>query len=328
MTADSGVGAPRPYARYALIVLQVVLAVVVLWFAGMALRRQWTGVGPELSRLHPSWLWVGTSGVIFLATYAVLVETWREMLRAWRSVLTFWTAARIWSISNLGRYVPGKVWQIGAMGVMAQRAGVSPIAATGSAVLNTVVNLVAGFVIAAALGWQLLDSQSGGQRGAVLFISASVVLLAALPRVLPWLLQILARATRRDLGLGPLPAKVIAIAAAGNLTAWLLYGIAFAAFARGILGVTRGALTAYIAVYALSYLVGYLVLLIPAGLGVREASMVTLLTIARLADPGQAALLAVTSRLWLTVLEIVPGALFLAFDGLRRRPSTMNVDNE
>jgi glycosyltransferase 2 family protein len=92
--------------------------------------------------------------------------------------------------------------------------------------------------------------------------------------------------------------------------------------------VTRGSLTSYIAVYALSYLVGYLVLLMPAGLGVREASMVTLLTIARLADPGQAALLAVTSRLWLTVLEIVPGALFLAFDGLRRRPSTMNVDNE
>lgn len=329
MTFDSRAGLRRPYTRYALIALQVVLALLVLWFAGMALRRQWTGVGPELSRLHPDWLWVGASGAIFLATYAVLVETWREMLRAWQSVLTFWKAARIWSISNLGRYVPGKIWQIGAMGIMAQHAGVSAIAATGSAVLNTVVNLVAGFVIAAALGWQLLDSQSGGKRGAVLFIAGSVLLLSALPWVVPWLLRIVARATRRDLGLGRLPAKAIAIAAAGNLIAWLLYGIAFAAFARGFLGApTRGPLPAYIAVYALSYLVGYLVLLMPAGLGVREASMVTLLTTAGLADPGQAALLAVTSRLWLTVLEIVPGALFLAFDGLRRRPSTMNADNE
>lgn len=329
MTSDPRTDIRRPYSRYALITLQVVLALLVLWFAGMALRRQWTGVGPELSRLHPDWLWVGVSGLIFLATYAVLVETWREMLHAWQSVLTFWKAARIWSISNLGRYLPGKIWQIGAMGVMAQRAGVSAIAATGTAVLNTVVNLVAGFVIAAALGWQLLDSQSGGKRGAVLFIASLVLLLAALPRVVPWLLRIAARVMRRDLGLSPLPARVIAIAATGNLIAWLLYGIAFAAFSRGVLGgPTRGPLTAYIAVYALSYLVGYLVLLMPAGLGVREASMVTLLIIARLADPGQAAVLAVTSRLWLTLLEVVPGALFLAFDGLRRRPSTMNVDNE
>src|SRR6185437_3460650 len=99
-------------------------------------------------------LWVGISGFIFLATYAILVETWRRMLFAWRSVLGFWSAARIWAISNLGRYIPGKVWQIGAMGVMAQRRGVSAIAATGSAILNTLVNIVAGFVVVAASGWQ------------------------------------------------------------------------------------------------------------------------------------------------------------------------------
>lgn len=320
MEAPSNARAGRPpLARYAIRVLQGALAVLVLSYAIHVVQGQWAAVRERLLQLHPDWHWVTFSGAIFLVAYAVLVETWRRMLVAWRSALAFWTAARIWAISNLGRYVPGKIWQIGAMGVMAQRSGVSAIAATGSAVLNTLVNLAAGFVIAAALGWQLLGTQSEGTRiAAALFVAAAVIALAALPRLVPWVIIGVSRLTGREVRLGPLPMRVIGIAAAGNLIAWLLYGVAFAVFARGILGEMHGSVAAFVAVYALSYLVGYLVLLMPAGLGVREASMVTLLTAARLADPGQATILAVTSRLWLTVLEIVPGALFLGFDALRR----------
>lgn len=308
-----------PWGRYAIRALQVAVLVIVLWLASDSIRGQWTQVRAQLVRLRPDWLWIGLSGAVFLGTYAALVETWRRMLLAWSSALEFWTAARIWAISNLGRYIPGKVWQIGAMGVMAQRRGVSAIAATGSAVLNTVVNIVAGFVVVATLGWELLGQQSGSTRlVALLFIVVAIIILATLPRALPWVIRSASRVTGREFGLGPLPARVIGIAAAGNLIAWILYGVAFTAFARGILGEAHGTLAAYVVVYALSYLVGYLVLLIPAGVGVREASMVTLLVAARLADPGQATVLAVTSRLWLTVLEIVPGALFLAFDAMRR----------
>lgn len=319
MSRPADLGPRRSLSRYAARLFQAALAVVVLWVAFLVLRTQWSAVRTQIARLDVDWTWVGASGVIFLGTYAVLIETWREMLRAWSSRLGFLSAARIWTVSNLGRYVPGKVWQIGAMGVMAQRAGVSPIAATGSAVLNTVVNLAAGFVVVAGLGWRLFDLPfAGGKRVAVLFIAASITGLALLPLLLPWLLRIITRVTGRDLGVGALPARAIGIAIVGNLLSWLLYGAAFATLARGILGETHGTLGAYIAVYALSYLAGYLVLFAPAGVGVREASMIALLPAARLTDPAQAAVLAVTSRLWLTALEIAPGALFLGFDGLRR----------
>lgn len=318
----------RSWMRRAIRGLQVGLLFVVLWLAVESIRGQWTQVRAQLVQLRPSWPWIGISGLIFIATYAVLVETWRRMLLAWQSALPFWVAARIWAISNLGRYIPGKVWQIGAMGVMAQRAGVSAIAATGSAILNTIVNIVAGFALVAALGWELLDQQSGGTRvAALLFVIAAVAILALLPRVLPWLIRALSRITGREITLGRLPARVILIAAIGNLIAWTLYGVAFATFARAILGQIHGTVAAYATVYALSYLVGYLVLLVPAGVGVREASMVTLLVAARLADPGQATVLAVTSRLWLTILEVVPGALFVGVDALRR-PITSKAGHE
>ena len=42
--------------------------------------------GAVLARLRPDWLWIWLSGVLFLATYAVLIETWREVLRSWQKL--------------------------------------------------------------------------------------------------------------------------------------------------------------------------------------------------------------------------------------------------
>lgn len=309
------------WTRYAARLLQAAIGITVLVYAVRALRKQWSSSSVDLTRLHPNWLWIGLSGVLFLITYAVLIEMWREVLRGWGARLGFWVAARIWTVSNLGRYVPGKVVQIGAMGVMSERAGVSPVAATGSAILNVVVNLIAGFIVVAVFGWPLLQLQEvGGARTTILFVVVCIGALVLLPVALPPIFRFLSRITGRDLNIGALPRVAILVSLVGNVVAWLLYGAAFALFARGVSGFSQGPLTAYVAVYALSYLVGYLVLFAPAGAGFREAAMIALLPAAHLADPAQAAILAVTSRLWLTALEIAPGALFLGLDGLRRRP--------
>jgi len=78
-------------------------------------------------------------------------------------------------------------------------------------------------------------------------------------------------------------------------------------------GATRG----YIAVYTSSYLVGYLTLIAPGGIGVRETMLVAGLSTLGLASEPNAWVLAVVSRLWLTILEIVPGVLFLSRKTIR-----------
>jgi len=82
-----------------------------------------------------------------------------------------------------------------------------------------------------------------------------------------------------------------------------------------VLGSATGSLAQYTAAYAVSYIIGYLVFLIPGGVGPREFALIAALTSMGLANPKEAAVIAVTSRLWLTVLEILPGLLYLA-----RRP--------
>jgi hypothetical protein len=242
------------------------------------------------------------------------------MLHAWGARLGFVQASRIWFVSNLGKYVPGKVWQIAAMGVMAQGQGVSPIAATGSSLVVNVANVATGFAVVFATGAAALElSARGSSRTGALVAAALAALLLALPAVWPWLSRLGSHVTRGRIVLPAIPARSIWFAALGTAVAWVLYGLAFRLLAHGLEIGATGATRGYLAVYASSYLVGYLTLFAPGGIGVREAMMVVGLTQLHLLPQPAAWLLAIASRLWLTVLEIVPGLLFILFGGTRRR---------
>jgi hypothetical protein len=291
----------------------------VLWFAYRALRGSWTELQRQPLPGDIDWGWMAASTATFLAAYLVLIQTWRAILSSWDADLPFVTAARIWTVSNLGRYVPGKVWQIAAMGVLAQRAGVSPVAATGSAVLGTAVNIAAGFVVVMATGWRLLElPYTGAPTVALAIVVATAVAFILVPWALPKALRLAERATGSSLALRMPPRRAVVYAVVGNVIAWILYGFAFQLLTRAFLGAAPGGLAKYVAVYTLSYLVGYLVLPAPAGVGFREASMITLMPAAGLAAAAPAAVLAIASRVLLTILDIAPGLLFLGRDTLRR----------
>jgi uncharacterized membrane protein YbhN (UPF0104 family) len=66
----------------------------------------------------------------------------------------------------------------------------------------------------------------------------------------------------------------------------------------------------YIAVYTASYVAG-LLSLIPGGLVVREAALTIGLTALELTSPPEALVLALTSRVWITLLEILPAVVLL-----------------
>lgn len=306
--------------RRALFALELLAGAAVFWFVARALARAWADYRAHSLALDVRWPLVAASAVVVLATYAVLVQTWRAVVRQWGERLGLVDAARIWSISGLTRYLPGKLWQIPVMGGMARSSGVSPVAAAGAAVVGTVVNIASGFVVALALGPRLLEAaRPGAGRLAWLLLAIAVVGLLALPRMLPLASRALTRVTGRAIDLGAVPLRAVLVALPGNVLSWVLYGWAFRLFAESVLGAAQGPFVAWVAVWAISYVVGYIVLFLPAGIGARELAMVGALQAAGLATPAEAALLAVASRLWLTILEIAPGLVFLASGTLRRR---------
>ena len=281
-----------------------------------ALVSQWGALQAAAASAHPRWGYIGLSCALVLANYALLIEAWRVLLHGWGGSLGFWEAARIWTISNLGKYLPGKVWVIGSAAVMAQARGVSGGAAVGASVIGQLINILAGFVVLVATGAGVLRVPAIGVVAIV--VMGGVLLLA--PPVLPWFGRLVARITRRDIVIPRMPHRAIWIAAAISVASWVLYGLSFRVLTLGVLSRAPGAPGLYIAIYTASYLAGFLALIAPGGIGVREVVMATALKGAGFGT-GEALLLVVASRIWLTVLEIVPAMIFMIARPLRRGPA-------
>jgi hypothetical protein len=248
-----------------------------------------------------------------LLTYALLIESWRRLLSAWSARLSWPHAARIWLASNLGKYVPGKIWSILAMGALAKEKGASALAAGGSSVVMQVVSVITGLAIAAAFG----ASSQGVTWLAIAAVAAMLAAIAAAPYTLPRAFAMISTATGRSLTPPPVPIRAVWLATIATTMSWLLAGAAFRMFAYA-LGLQRGQMSAYIAVYAASYVAGFLALFAPGGLGVREGALIATMQRAGLATPVEAAAIAVASRIWLTVLEVLPGLIALAVPGSRQ----------
>ena len=131
--------------------MQGLVTLAVVAFVGRALARNWD----QFRSLHvtltigPGWI-AGSVLLVFL-TYVMQVESWRRILAGWGQRLTFRAAARVWSLANLGRYVPGKVWSVAGLVVLAQQAGVEAGPAAASAFVLQAISLGTGAAVVAAV---------------------------------------------------------------------------------------------------------------------------------------------------------------------------------
>jgi hypothetical protein len=313
--------------RVAIWLVGLAVVVVVLWRASTQLAGEWAAVQARAGALRPDGALVAASALLVLATYVLLAESWRRLVAAWSVPMRFGEAVRIYLVSKLGVYIPGRVWQVAAMGLLARRAGVSAGAASAAALAGTLVNVAAGFAVVLLAGLPVLRSIApGGADVAVALAVAATIGLLLLPVLLAPTLRLLARLLKREVPVREAPRRVLWTVVAANIAAWVGYGVAFRVLALALAPASAGNWLEYVAVFTGSYLVGYLALVVPGGIGVREVAMVGSLTALGLATPVDAWLLAVVSRLWLTVLEVVPGLLLLARDAsLRFPPSRSDV---
>ena len=296
-------------AAFAAAVIIAIIAVLV---------SQWSELQAAAASARPRWSYIALSCALVLADYALLIQAWRVLLQGWGGSLGFWEGARVWTISNLGKYIPGKVWVIGSLTVMAQDRGISGTAAVGAALIGILINILAGFVVLAVTGAGVLKVPTIGVV-AIILVGAAVLLA---PPILPWFGRLVARITRRDIVIPRMPHRAIWIAASISVLSWVLYGLALRVLTVGVLSRAPGPPGLYIAIYTSSYLAGFLALIAPGGVGVREVVMATALRGAGFGT-GEAILLVVASRIWLTVLEIVPALVFMLIRPVR--PASASV---
>lgn len=253
------------------------LAALCLGFFVHALGKHWSGIrdvplGPHV------YGGMAAALALYCATYLTGAKSWQLILRSLSSRLGYRESLGILAISQFAKYLPGNVGHHFGRVLLARRAGIGTDIAITSVGLDTVLALSAGAFC--ALGamqlWPDINARYGvavGRNVAIAVVTAAVAAGVALAFPVPR--GHLAKALRHCRNL----------VAGGNRVrsamAWLQY-LANFALGASALGCICAALSteplpgmsSLVGIYALAWLVGFLVPGAPAGLGVREALLV------------------------------------------------------
>jgi len=294
------------------------LGVLVIALAVRALLANWNSASaqPLEWQLRPSWLALALLLVLF--AFVVLVDGWRRILASMGDKLRFLTAARIWTLSSLGKYVPGKVWATAGAVIMSQRAGASGTNALTAALAMQGLAVASGIVVCGVLG--IGADRLGSTGEPVLLVLAACASLGVLALLSPALVQqINAVLPARLPPLRPLSIGALVAGFGTNLVAWVAYGMALIALARGSLPGVALPFGEATGIFAAGYLAGLVAVITPGGLGVREGALVLLLT--PLTGSRVALALAIASRVLFTVAELLAAAPFLLWRDRAASPS-------
>ena len=286
---------------------QLAATVLVTWFvadrAGLGLE--------EIRRLDltgwtPAWVTLAGSCALLLAGLFFGGWLWGHIVADLGGPsLPVRERVRLFMIANLGRYLPGRIWNVAALATLGHRRGVPASTSAAAAVLLQGIALLSALVLGLGSIWTLADGASWR------WVAPGVLLGGLAVGLAPPVFRTVTGAWFRVSGTADPPPLVPRHALgwlALGVANWVVYAAAFWVFVEG-LGFDV-ALVATMSAFAAAYVVGYLAVFAPAGVGIREASLLALLS--PQLGAGAAGAVAVLARLWSTGVEVVPAAAFWA----------------
>lgn len=304
--------------------IRLLLLVLVCACAGLALHTNWTQARGAVTDLP---LWVPPTAVLAgMAGLAAQMLAWRSLLSGLGSPLPRAAAARVMFVGQLGKYLPGSVWAFVAQVELARDWNV-PRSRGATATLVAIAVTVSVSLAVAAVALPL-SSVEAARRWWWALAAAPVLLACLHPRILGLGLRVAARpfARFREVAeAGPLRIGGGAVAASvgWTLVAWIPLGLHVWLLTWAVGGDALRSVGPAVGAYALAWTLGLLVVFAPAGLGVREVVLVVAL--APVVDAGAALVVAVLSRLVMTVADVGWAGLSLA---LSRAPAAPEPEPE
>lgn len=209
---------------------------------------------------------------VTLPLYPLAVAAWLALLRGVGGKLTYRQALAVWMLSNAARLLPGTVWQWIGRVYLAEQYGVTKTQTLVSVGYEIALLVVSSGAIA-------LIGLPFWPVGITVPWWVSLVGVASLaflwPTTLPWLVRLYSKLRKQPLTEVPILPMRALLEAIGytllrtiicnGLALWLLVDIFHPTTPSEIIGLAG--------IYLLAWLVGYVTIIAPGGVGVADASL-------------------------------------------------------
>ena len=301
-TVNGLIGDPPRTSRRREIV-SVALLVLVMVGVAVVVAHDWQAFVDSIHK-------IGVGGLA-LSLVAALVGVFATYLQ-WRSVLIgldvrfgFLEGARVFFVSQLGKYLPGSVWPV----VMQMEAGRSRGANRKTMLAANLITVLLSVCVGVVFAGLLLPFSSPAVLHRFWWALAALplLLLLAHPRSLPFLLDLLLKVLRR----GPLEVQMTGaatITAIGwSALSWVALGTHLAVLVSAVSRPSLGVLALCIGGMGLAVSAGVLFLPAPAGAGMRE--IVIGYVLVAVLTSGQVVAIVVASRVVILLADLLMAGL-------------------
>ncbi len=319
---------PR-WRRMTILAVKSAVTVVVLWAVWRHVLRTWNDLRNQSQPIHLEVDWLIAAGLLYMVGLLACGRFFEQVLRSSPTPVRLFPALRAYVVSHLGKYVPGKAMVVVIRTGMVVPSGARPATAAIATFYETLVMMAAGGLIAAPGFACARGSSSVAFRvplwGPVALPLYQLAAWGGLFLGLAFLVVALPAAFRRLAGLISLPIPGVGSDAMPFFTpgllvrgllwsscGWCFLGASQLALVRafGFAEMSDGRLVAMAPVViggvALATVAGFVVAVLPGGLGVREGVLMTLLAPAIGAD--QAVVASLSLRLVWVATELAAAA--------------------
>lgn len=290
-----------------------VFAAVAIIFLAVTVWAERDDFAAAVSRLSPA---VFVLALLFGGVAAFFNGmSWRSSYKALDILLPLRSAFHVFLISQVAKYIPGSVWPIVTQMEMAKERGFS----RSRAATASVISMLIGLLTAAVTSTTLFLFGEGAALSDYWYVILVIPLVALLlyPPVLSRLLSALGRLFRRPFDASNLNGSQIAASVAWALLMWVSFGGHSWFILKDLIPTDTPSFGQAMGAFALAWAAGFLFVIAPAGVGVREAALVIALggTLGR----SDALAFAIVSRVILTIVDVVGALVGVALGKLKSR---------
>ncbi len=243
-----------------------------------------------------------------LVGVAATFPVWREVLEGLGVDMPWVPGARVFFISQLGKYVPGSVWPV----IMQMEAGRARGASRRTMLAANLITLAVSCAIGLLIACIFLPAYDSHVLARYWWVLLAIPFLLALlhPRALPGLLDRLFSLVHRPPLNEQLEVRASAKASCWSVVSWAALGLQLGILANGVGHRGLSTFLLCIGAMALAVPLGILFIPAPAGAGIRDVVLVLVLTV--VVTSGQALAVVVASRVLLILCDLLLAGLAAA----------------
>lgn len=286
--------------------VRFIIPLVIFIFLGRVLVEQWYLLENYSWNIDIPYLI--SSFIVLLFTFLLWALLFKQVFIHLGAHLSLRKTFKILYISNLGRYIPGKVWQFVGMYYLLERENIGRVKATSGIMWSNLFTNLSGVLVGAFI-ISLSKFDVSILSVSVLVLLFVCVFIVVQPKVIDHIVNYVLEKLNKDQIKVSLPMSSIVSFVLSYALVWLCLGAAFFMLTKSIADIDIHFLPVFIGFFAASYVIGYLSIVTPGGLGVREGVMTYMLSY--YIPLPIATVIAVAARLWLTIGELACVAIAL-----------------